>query len=204
MGLWIWCGNENAVFTVDWKKFAETEKDAAGQVERERHVDNVFLTSRMLCIMNSYIRGKQWIAGIISKCWNFKRKCQERKTSVVEKQLLVPPSWQWASPCIATDSRPFGQHEHNCASSATLLLWPGSGRLFLVFQTEIHHERTTVLDNSRDYGQFADRATYDPKKRHTRTVSRTVNGIGSVASMQEGSTLKVMGLTQLQACPKKL
>jgi hypothetical protein len=24
----------------------------------------------VLCIMNSYIRDKQWIAGIISKCWN--------------------------------------------------------------------------------------------------------------------------------------
>jgi hypothetical protein len=40
--------------------------------------------------------------------------CQERKTSVVEKQLLVPPSWQCTSSCIATDSWLFGQHEHNC------------------------------------------------------------------------------------------
>jgi hypothetical protein len=28
------------------------------------------LTSRVLCIMNSYIRNKQRITGIISKCWN--------------------------------------------------------------------------------------------------------------------------------------
>jgi hypothetical protein len=41
------------------------------------------------------------------------------------------------------------------------------------------------------------------KKRHTRTASRSGSGIGSGASMQEGSTLKVIRLTQLQACPKK-
>jgi predicted DNA-binding protein YlxM (UPF0122 family) len=52
--------NENAVFTIGWKKLAETEKCAAGQVERESHVDGFsFLTLRVLCIMNSYVRGKQ-------------------------------------------------------------------------------------------------------------------------------------------------
>jgi hypothetical protein len=42
------------------------------------------------------------------------------------------------------------------------------------------------------------------QKRHTRAVSRSDNGIGSCASMQEGSTLMVIRLTQLQACSKKL
>jgi hypothetical protein len=42
------------------KKFAETKKGAAGQVERESHVDGfILLTSRVLCIINSYVRGKQ-------------------------------------------------------------------------------------------------------------------------------------------------
>jgi hypothetical protein len=59
MGLWEKCGNENSVFTMGWKKFAETEKGAVGQVKCESHVDGVFFTSRVLCIMNSYIRGKQ-------------------------------------------------------------------------------------------------------------------------------------------------
>jgi hypothetical protein len=58
MGLWILCGNENVVFTVGWKKFAETEKGAAHQAESESHVDG-FFTTRVLCISNSYIRGKQ-------------------------------------------------------------------------------------------------------------------------------------------------
>jgi hypothetical protein len=80
------------------------------------------------------------------------RKCQEKKTSAVEKQLLVPPSWRYASSCIATDSWLFGQHKHNCAPSATLHNSPGSGRLFLISQTEIHFERTMISDNSRDYG----------------------------------------------------
>jgi hypothetical protein len=58
MGVWIRCGNKNAVFAMGWKKFAETEKGAAGQVERESHVHG-FFTSRVLCIMNSYVRGKE-------------------------------------------------------------------------------------------------------------------------------------------------
>jgi hypothetical protein len=39
-------------------------------------------------------------------------------------------------------------------------------------------------------------------KRHTRTVSRSGNGVGSSASMQVGSTLKAIRLTRLQARPK--
>jgi hypothetical protein len=58
MGLWIRCGNKNEVFTMGWKKFAKTEKGVAGQVNCESHVD-VFLTLRVLGIMNSYIRSKQ-------------------------------------------------------------------------------------------------------------------------------------------------
>jgi hypothetical protein len=43
----------NAVFTMGYKKFAQTEKGEAGQVERESHdIEGV-------CIMNSYVRGKQ-------------------------------------------------------------------------------------------------------------------------------------------------
>jgi hypothetical protein len=59
--------------------------------------------------------------------------CQDKKTTVVKKQLLVLQSWQCTSSCVATDMRHFGQHKHNCASSATLLAWPGSGRLFFYF-----------------------------------------------------------------------
>jgi hypothetical protein len=58
MVLWIRYGNENAVFTMGWKKLSKTEKGASGQVEREG-VDGFFFKSRVLCIMNSYIRDKQ-------------------------------------------------------------------------------------------------------------------------------------------------
>jgi hypothetical protein len=30
MGLWIQCGNQNAFFTIGWKKFTDTEKGAPG------------------------------------------------------------------------------------------------------------------------------------------------------------------------------
>jgi hypothetical protein len=130
------------------------------------------------------------------------RENVKRKTSVVEKQLLVPPSWQSVSSCISTDSWLFGEHEHNCASSPTLFTWPSAGRLFLIFQTEVHFERTTISE--RDYKKFADGATCNPEKRRTRTLSRSGNGIGSGASMQKGSILKEIRLIQLQACAKKL
>jgi transposase len=35
---------------------------------------------------------------------------------------------------------------------------------FFISQTEIRFERTTISDNSRDYGKFADRATRNPEK----------------------------------------
>jgi hypothetical protein len=40
---WVQCGKENAVFTLGWKKFADTRKDMAGQVDCESHVDVFFL-----------------------------------------------------------------------------------------------------------------------------------------------------------------
>jgi hypothetical protein len=175
------------------KYSSRPKKGMAGQVKRESHDDSFFLTLRVLCIMNSYVRGKQWITSIILKCWNV----QEKKTSVLEIQLLVPPSRQCAISCIATDLW------HNCASSATLLTWPGSSRLFLIFQTEIHFKRTTISDDSRDYRKFADRATSNPEKGVPR-LFRSGNSVGSGAPMQEGSNLKAIRLTQLQEWPKKI
>jgi hypothetical protein len=56
MGLWIQCGIENAVFTMGWEKFAKTEEGAAGHVQHESHFES-FLKSKVLCIMNSHVRG---------------------------------------------------------------------------------------------------------------------------------------------------
>jgi hypothetical protein len=60
-----------------------------------------------------------------------------------------------------------------------------------------------ISDDSRAYGKFADSYARS-RKRHTRTVSRSGNGVGSDASMQEGSILYAIRVIQLQACPKKL
>jgi hypothetical protein len=68
MDLLIRCGNKNADFAEGWKQFADNKKGAVGEVKCESHADGSFLTLRVLCIMNSYVRGKQQIAGIISKC----------------------------------------------------------------------------------------------------------------------------------------
>jgi hypothetical protein len=58
MGLWILCGNKNAVFTTGCINFAETEKGVAGQVEHKSHVDFLF-DMMVLCTVNSYVKGKQ-------------------------------------------------------------------------------------------------------------------------------------------------
>jgi hypothetical protein len=67
MGLWMQCGNENAIFTLGWKKFAETEKGAASQVERESHVAGFFDIEGVA--HHKFLRQEQTvITGIILKC----------------------------------------------------------------------------------------------------------------------------------------
>jgi hypothetical protein len=94
------------------EKIRRDRKRCCGSGRMWKSSWRVFLTSRVLRIMNSNVRGKQWIAGIILKCWNIWEKTSGEKTSVVEKQLLLTPSWRRAHACIATDSWLFGQHEH--------------------------------------------------------------------------------------------
>jgi hypothetical protein len=60
-----------------------------------------------------------------------------------------------------------------------------------------------ISNNSGDDRKFTDRATQS-RRRCTRTVFKSGNSIGNCASLKEGSTLKVINLTQLQAGPKKL
>jgi hypothetical protein len=64
-------------------------------------------------------------------------------------------------------------------------------------------DRTTISDDSRDCGKSAN-SHAQSQKWCTSTVSRSGNGVGSGASMQEGSTLKAIRVIQLQTCPKKL
>jgi hypothetical protein len=96
MGLWIRCGNENAVFTMCWKKFAETEKSL-----RARLIVKVTLTDFFehlgYCapwILTSAVNSESVV--LSRNAEKFKRKCQEKNTSVAEKQHLVSPSWQCA------------------------------------------------------------------------------------------------------------
>jgi hypothetical protein len=59
-----------------------------------------------------------------------------------------------------------------------------------------------ISGNSRDYRKFADGATHNPKEGIPEPFPEVATTLG--ASMQEGSTLKAIRLTQLQACPIKL
>jgi hypothetical protein len=84
----------------------------------------------------------------------------------VKKQLLVPPSWYCASSCIATDLWLFGQHKVNCASSATLLTWPGFSRLFPKLKSTLKGQRFKRLQKIR-------RRSYAwSRKRRTRTFQK--------------------------------
>jgi hypothetical protein len=53
-----------------------------------------------------------------------------------------------------------------------------------------------IMENSQGYARS--------RKRRARNVSRRGKGIGNNASMQEGSTLKEIRLTHLQACPTQI
>jgi hypothetical protein len=124
MSLWIRCGNENAIFTMGCKNFTENEKGVAGQVERESHVDG-FLLHRGCCASWILTSGTNNESLALSRSAEMsKRKCQEEKTSAVEKQRLVSPSWQCASWCIVTDSWLFGQRTQLCfLNHPTHLTW---------------------------------------------------------------------------------
>jgi hypothetical protein len=75
---------------------------------------------------------------------------------------------------------------------------------FFISQTEINFERTTISDDSRDYGKFADGARRDPEIGVPGLFPEVARLLGACCIMQEGSTLKAIRLTQFQACPKKL
>jgi hypothetical protein len=85
-GLWwnmdirIWCGNENAVFTMGWKKFSETEKGAMSLVERESHFDN-FFWHRGCCV--------SWILsqGQTVNCWYYLEVLKRLREISGEKYL---------------------------------------------------------------------------------------------------------------------
>jgi hypothetical protein len=131
-------------------------------------------------------------------------KCQEKKTAVVEKQLLVPPSWQCVSSCITTDSWLLAN------ANTAGLPQPLSTHLTWLRQTFSYFPNWNPLWKDDDFRRFKRsqkirRQSYTwSLERHTRTVSRSGNGVRSSASVQEGSTLKVIRLTQLEAYPKKL
>jgi hypothetical protein len=84
--------------------------------------------------------------------WYYLEVMKLLRESVRKKrsQLWRNNSWflhhDSASSCTTTNLCHFGQPEHNCASSDIPLTWCGSGRLFLISQTEIHLERMMISD----------------------------------------------------------
>jgi hypothetical protein len=57
MGLWIWCVSKNTVFTMGWKKLAETEKGTVGQVKSASNAKSVFKIEGVVH-HDSYVRRK--------------------------------------------------------------------------------------------------------------------------------------------------
>jgi hypothetical protein len=74
------------------KKLAETEKGKVGQVERESNVDGFFFDIEGIVHHEFLCQGQTVNRWYYLKMLIRLRKCQEKKTSAVEKQLLVPPS----------------------------------------------------------------------------------------------------------------
>jgi transposase len=199
MGLWIRCGNENTVFTWVGKDSPRPKKERRVR-SNVSHFDGFFLTSRMLCIMNSYVRANSESLVLSRSAETSKRICQDKRrqlrrnnswflhhdcassgitlirdflantnTTVLPQPPyspeLAPQASQWfvtfwptrTQLCFLshpthltwllrhhTDSWLFGQHEHNCASSATILTWPGSSGITLI-RDFLANTNTTVL-----------------------------------------------------------
>jgi TPP-dependent pyruvate/acetoin dehydrogenase alpha subunit len=78
-------------------------------------------------------------------------------------------------------------------------LAPADFFLFPRLKSTLKGLRFQTIQEITENSQTESRAI---SKRRTDTVSRRGNGVGSGASVQEGSTLRAIRLTQLQACPK--
>jgi hypothetical protein len=57
---------------------------------------------------------------------------------------------------------------------------------FSYFQTEIHFERATILDDSRDYRKFADGATSHTEKGAPRPFPEVATALGAVHQCRKG------------------
>jgi hypothetical protein len=113
MGAWILCGNENAVFTMGWKKFAETKRDAAGQVEHGSHVDGSF-------DIDGVVHHEFLCQGQTLNRWFYLEVLKRLRENVRRKR---PQLWRKNSWFLHHDNVPAHASLliHNCASSATLL-----------------------------------------------------------------------------------
>jgi hypothetical protein len=92
MSSWIRCLNGNAVYTVGWKILAKTKRGPMHQVKCESRVHGFGgrgIALRVSCIMNCYVRGKQWI------CWYYLKvlKCLRENARRKKSQLSRSNSW---------------------------------------------------------------------------------------------------------------
>jgi transposase len=185
-----------------WKKFAKTEKGASGQVECESHIDS-FLFDIEGVVHHEFLR-----QGRTVNCWYHLEVLKCLSENVRKKR---PQLWRnnW-----------FFHHDNVPAHASLLIrdflantnttvlpqppyspdLAPADFFLFPKLKSTLKEQRfqtTQVQKICRwSYAQS--------QKRCIRTVSRSGNSTGSGTSMQEWSTLKATGLTQLHVCPKKL
>jgi hypothetical protein len=173
----------------------------AGQVEHEDHADGFFWNWRCCAswILTSRVNSESLVLSQIAE--TPKRNCKEKKTSVVEKQLLGPPSWQCASSCNATDSWLLAN------TNTTVLPQPPYSLTWLRKTSYFQTWNPLWKDDFRWFKRWwkIRRRSYTrSRNRRTRTASRSGYSVGSGASMQEGSILNVILLTRLHACPKKI
>jgi hypothetical protein len=113
MGLWIRCGNENAVFTMGWKTFIETEEGTVDQVKHESHVDSFF-------DIKGVVHHKFLCQGQIVNCWYYLEVLNRLRENYLSCRETTPGS------SLHHDNAPadalllihhfFGQHEYNRAS----------------------------------------------------------------------------------------
>jgi transposase len=203
MGLWIRCGNENEVFTIGWKKFAETEKGAAGQVERESHVDGFF-----------YIKGVMHHEflhqGQTMNRWYYLEVLKRLTENVRRKR---PQLWRNNSWFLYHDNAPVHASLLICDflanTNTTVLPQPPYSPDLAPADIFLFPKLKSTL-KGHDFRRFKKlqkirRWSYaQSRNRHTRIVFRSGNIVGSGASMQQRSTLKAIRLTHMQAHPKNL
>jgi hypothetical protein len=138
------------------------------------------LTSRVLHIINSYVRSKQWSLVLSWSAEPSMRKCHKKKTSVVEKQLRF----------LHHDNAPAHVslliHDFLANMNTTVLPQPSHSPNLTPAVFLFPTLKSTLKERFKRLWKIRRRSYTRSRKGCTRTVSTVVTALGAVHQCRRG------------------